>query len=417
MLNSNKNTPAQTGTITGWKQPLAFVILALVIVYLRMPDRLVHGFLWAEDGKVFLLQAYDLGVKSLITPSAGYLHMIPRLIALAYSKVSTMEHACRPFAWSSAAVLCAACTYLFVFARKVVALPYAAAFGLAPILVPNSGEVWLTITNLQWVIAPALLVLLWEEFFTAEGTGLADIARGVAITLITLTGPFGLLFSPLVAFGVIVGRGVRRPWVAGAYAVALCLQLCMLHGSPQTFAPPGEPHHVLVDYLHFPWEQQFLHRMVLDLLIPARWAGLREHWEVVAAGCALASGFCLLMAEGRFKAACCALTVAAVGLWMMGVIRSGVWSFELASNDNGARYFYVPYVFLTWALILAAASSRHVGARVASAVMFALVLLTSTSAFRVTQWPAGGVVRHNQTAQLIVNPGPGWYIDLKPVSQ
>lgn len=391
--------------------------VALLIIYLRMPDRLAHGFLWAEDGKVFLLGAYDLGARSLITPNAGYLHTIPRLIALAYSKVFPIEHAARPFAWVSAAILCAVCAYLFSFARKVMGLPYAAAFALAPVLVSNSGEVWLTITNLQWVIAPALLILLWEEFFVAEGHGWTDGARGAAIVLMTLTGPFGLLFAPLVVFGAMVSRGFRRPLTAAAYAVAVCAQIYMLHGSPPTFAPAGEPHHVLIGYLYFPWERQFLHHVVLDLLIPDRWVALREHRQAVAGVLTLACAACLTMAEGRFKAAGWALTAAAVGLWMIGILRSGIWSFELTSNGNGARYFYVPYVFLMWAMILAAASPRRAVARVVSTAMFALMLVASTSAFRAATWPAPGVIGIGRNAQLIVNPSPGWYIDLDAVSR
>ena len=61
---------------------LQAIPVLFVIVCLKGFDRLIHARVWAEDGTVFLTQAYELGWSSLLQPYAGYFHTVPRLTAL-----------------------------------------------------------------------------------------------------------------------------------------------------------------------------------------------------------------------------------------------------------------------------------------------------------------------------------------------
>src|SRR5258708_1828976 len=101
---TRQQTVERTYRTIEWRQPVAVALFALLIAFARMPDRVIYGFLWGEDGKIFLKQAYDLGARSIITPYAQYLHVIPRLIALVFSKISFIDQAARPFMWMATIV-------------------------------------------------------------------------------------------------------------------------------------------------------------------------------------------------------------------------------------------------------------------------------------------------------------------------
>jgi len=66
-------------------QPVALYLLATLffftITIVRGFDRLRYAGIWAEDGRIFLKQAYEWGWISLFQPYAGYFHTVPRLIA------------------------------------------------------------------------------------------------------------------------------------------------------------------------------------------------------------------------------------------------------------------------------------------------------------------------------------------------
>jgi len=61
---------------------LVAVLVAALVVFLRFPDALVHPQLFAEGGYVFFAGAYTDGLSSVLKPYAGYLHFVPRLVAL-----------------------------------------------------------------------------------------------------------------------------------------------------------------------------------------------------------------------------------------------------------------------------------------------------------------------------------------------
>ncbi|WP_246530232.1 MULTISPECIES: hypothetical protein [Paraburkholderia] len=107
-------------------------------------------------------------MRAVLTNYAGYLHLIPRLIAETQRAIVPFNATPYFFVWCSAALTSGACAYIAFALRQVT--PVTAAFmGLAPVLAPQNGEVLLSITYLQWVLLPALLVLLWEAIFEGHG--------------------------------------------------------------------------------------------------------------------------------------------------------------------------------------------------------------------------------------------------------
>jgi hypothetical protein len=133
---------------------LAIFAITLGLTFARMPERLTQGFLWAEDVSIFLKGGYDQGLGSIFVPYAGYLHAVPRLIVAAYASVGSPAHAPLVLAWICAIVLAGAATLLFAAVHRHLGRVAAVCFALALTVVPQDGEIWLTVTNLQWILGP-----------------------------------------------------------------------------------------------------------------------------------------------------------------------------------------------------------------------------------------------------------------------
>jgi hypothetical protein len=67
---------------------LVFLVSSVLIIA-RMPNRVFEGYLWAEDGPIFLKAAFENGASSIFTPYAGYLSLTTRLIAYLQSTLQT----------------------------------------------------------------------------------------------------------------------------------------------------------------------------------------------------------------------------------------------------------------------------------------------------------------------------------------
>src|ERR1700735_3137423 len=71
---------ATEGASFGWQ--VAAFLAALLAVFSRLPGAFLHPQFFAEDGWVWYQQAYNLHwLRSLTIPQAGYIQMLPRLVA------------------------------------------------------------------------------------------------------------------------------------------------------------------------------------------------------------------------------------------------------------------------------------------------------------------------------------------------
>lgn len=65
---------------------MVVVAVAGGLLYLgRIGGRVVHPTLWAQDGAIFLKQARETGLPALWHPYMGYVHLLPRGLAAAFS--------------------------------------------------------------------------------------------------------------------------------------------------------------------------------------------------------------------------------------------------------------------------------------------------------------------------------------------
>lgn len=155
-------------------------ILFCVAVVGRSYQRLDHPQMWAEDGRNWYAEAHNEGFSTLFTPYAGYLHLLPRLLAW-------LAAAQRPASAAVAIYVLWVITQLWFAAiiwrrrASIGICPAVLLVGLAG-LAPYATEIHGNLTNLQWYGAPVLVVLAvaartsrlrWDEYATGLLLGLS----------------------------------------------------------------------------------------------------------------------------------------------------------------------------------------------------------------------------------------------------
>ena len=178
----NTTTPVSQltyGTVLG---VLALVVLVLVF---RKPHAFFNPQFFVEDGTVFFLDAYELGEASLFKPYNGYLHLVPRLVALG-SSYFILE--VQPILFSYACLLIVLGLTAYIL-RSRVDLLRKELYPLALVLIPIGAFVYLHLTNIQWFTCVFLVLIIIQHRPRTWLQGGLDL---VIVVLAGLTGPFAI---------------------------------------------------------------------------------------------------------------------------------------------------------------------------------------------------------------------------------
>ncbi|MBW0012061.1 hypothetical protein [Mycobacterium sp.] len=174
--------------------PAVVAVLAVCLLLLRAVPRLRHPGFYAEDGQIFLAQAHNSGAAAFWEPYAGYLHLIPRVIA------AVLE----PLPVTAAPVLYAAAALMVHVAMLSPALSprldwiipgqflRSVLFALL-CLMPPLWEVLGNVANLIFVGGITLLLLMLSDDPTSRVGRLGELA---AVAALGLSGPLIAFFVP-----------------------------------------------------------------------------------------------------------------------------------------------------------------------------------------------------------------------------
>ncbi len=295
---------------------------------LRQPDKLRQPQFWAEDGPVFYLEAEHHGAASLIRPYNGYWHLYPRSVALLGTGVPIRY---LPTLYMGGAVLAALLALVALvgagLSNGVIAR---AAMVAAVLLVPFSGELWLTLTNTQWFGALLLIVLLAAP---APTTPLPRLLWGTGAVVMGLTGPFALLLWP--------GAALRAWWHRDRWSAAL-LALFTVCAAATAVALTTHP------------RGDGLSALPERLLHLARAAPGRPLAALAAAsgGLLLAAGFGIGWRARHWALTACSLA----GLLVIAGTLATVPLGHLTT-----RYVFIPWVAGTWTAVLLAERGFRLG--------------------------------------------------------
>ena len=337
--------------------PVCATIFACLLLS-RDPAILADAQFWAEDGTVWFAQAHSLGLAALLRPESTYLQTVARLVAWAAVKL--------PLRWSPTAYAAAAFAIqllvpLFFVSDRCAALwPKRAerfAFGCLLMVLPNTTEVYVNLTNSQWHLALLAFLILQAAPAASIGGFWFD---SLALALSAFSGPFSILLLPSAAialWGTPTRAQLVRTVLLGAGALVQ-LAVIAAAGHGRSSAPLGASLAGLV--------QIIADQVVYAGLFGISTLGAVAHRQVWSSGLVPAA-FCLLalvMAAiacrraGRPMVQACLFA----GLVMAAALRHPQISATdpqwpaLMRPNSGGRYFFIPLA--VW-LAVCASLLRH----------------------------------------------------------
>ena len=322
----------------------ALAVLGVVLLLLRLGWSAPLDSVWAEDGKVFLQGAlHDSLPEAVGTTYAGYLHLVPRLLAELVA-LAPIESSARLLAVSGACliVLCA----FVVWRASAGHLPdprlratLAALVVLVPIAGPESLD---TIAYVQWyMLFAAFWLLLWRPSSLP-----CAIAAAVFVALTAMSAPLSLILMPIAVLRAVATRDRRDAAIVLGYGVGAVVQLAAIVAANSDQPAAGWDADLLPAYLV---------RVVGGFLFGLY--GDRGLWEVFGwvFVVALAAVFAALIALAvRRRGPARALSLVALGLSILLFLAAG-YQRDLGdalmwppgdSDSNQARYLIVPVLLL-----------------------------------------------------------------------
>jgi hypothetical protein len=358
------------------------VLLAVVVIlFYRKPDAFLNPQFWAEDGCVFFKENLELGWRAIFHTYAGYLHFVPRVVAwlAGYFPV-----AYAPCLYNLAALLV---TLLVAWRLMSYRLPlrYKGACALSTVLVVHSGEVFLTITNIQWLTALLLIFLLIAE---EPRTGREWIADFVTLAVAGLTGPFVIMFAPLFAFRFLRYGRSRYNWSLLAAVVLVASVHAYFFWVDRAAAIPIGGQAVGLGVVGSSIRKMLYSSVNGMLLLGGPGAGQFSLSSIMLVAAIVA--WLVIVWEADRRRLCLQILLLLIStLIVAGAAYKYRYEIDLLKSichyPVGDRYFYLPRLMVVWGLLLAleAGSWRQVSAK----ALLGLCLLGSACNFRAPEQP------------------------------
>ncbi|WP_147445621.1 hypothetical protein [Corallococcus aberystwythensis] len=176
------------------RAPYATALLAcFAVLTLRSHERIPQAHLWAEDGAVFLTDALAHGLGATFIPYAGYLHIVPRLLAWGLSLLP-IEAFALGLAWALLAINAAVfaliarvrCRWLVPHDGVRVLLAVAFCF------LPGTWEVMGNLANLHSVLFYGVMFVALQDLERPLG-----VVDGALLLAAATSAGEGVLMAPV----------------------------------------------------------------------------------------------------------------------------------------------------------------------------------------------------------------------------
>jgi hypothetical protein len=398
--------------------------ISVALLILKAPDAFLHPQFWAEDGAVFFAQQHGHAWPLLFTPYAGYLLVVPRLVAWC---ASALPVAAAPAAYAAAALALGAAGIASLRILERLGLPFWLALATVA-LTPTNVEVFGNLTNAQWLLQFVLLgaVLRWVLGETPPARWRRALPRIAALIAIGLTGPFCIFATIAVVAGLAWSRlaggrakasgadhrsflnraGRREVAVIGLCAVGqllIIVRVPELAGSRPTLAALLQLGQALQRHLLGP----------VAFPAAATWSVL----GVLAAACLWTTP-----RIGGRRAAVAALLAYVVSGVLATAMKFGDRSGDLVPLGIGERYFLAPKLLAWWlfAIWLSQMFPRAPGAvRVAVLLLLIAVGVSQRDVLQRPALPSRGWARRARAIErgehvvVPIHPKP-WQFEVGP---
>jgi|GEM_PF-6557404 len=218
----------------------ALVLLLLIAVMSLVPRvesyEYIPESLWAEDGTLLITQAHQFGVRSLWMPSAGYLHLYHRIVALV---AAAAPLSITPFIFLSGWI----CAFLLIV-WVITSRGYLAGLDrteqalliLAISLQPNDGETFLNLGQSFY-----FLNIAFALYACLPAPKPIRLPYLIILSLLSLSGPASELISLILLVRILIIRdfGERKWEYITVWSLAV-LQIFLTLASYREYSPEPE---------------------------------------------------------------------------------------------------------------------------------------------------------------------------------
>ncbi|MCW6508569.1 hypothetical protein [Lichenifustis flavocetrariae] len=359
--------------------------LFIILSFTKMPEVMLHGRLWAEEGSVFMP---DMASKSFLQAlTYNYRGSVQLINAIACwfairSYVDLMPYVTTYAAFIVSGVLFMQLAY---WAMGVANAPGFALFFLAGwFFLPESYEVWLTSTNIQWLCSlSVLMVLLLNEDIVRRRFGIA-----CAWTLLCgLTGVPSCMLAPGFIAKGILSRSVVFASLGGLLALSTCVQLLAILTTE--FSNRSYDLHSLAIV------QSIIAGTIFQPIVGVKatslvttWVGM-HYFSILI--CLLFSTLILFAWRQHVESRLRSQIFYVVGLWVLVTALNVVGSIPGASVLEtaplvGSRYFFFGASCLVISLLLLS-TSNHVAIRAFSTLLLVIIAANGVGQRLLSSWP------------------------------
>ena len=301
---------------------LSCIALGFGLMLLRAWPRLLYPEVWIEDGSVNIYGFVNEGVANFFGQVGGYLVLVPKLITFLSLSISFFY-----YPWVSTLLAWAFCIFVFVvIARAPTYLKGGLLLAIACFLIPSDIECFGLPMYSFWWTAPLLFVLV----FWKEGEQLSF--RVFLLTISSLSSPVCLITLPLLWLRVRLFKKVRSELIIAILAT-LCVAIqifYILSYSQASLFNPGKIFLIIPKffgaYAIGNIEPQFNWFLGMGILAFVLWAVIQKRSIIQ---------YTLLY-----------LLLATIGT---SIYRVDITI--LNHIDSGVRYFFLPFILLSWLLI------------------------------------------------------------------
>ena len=349
---------------------IVLLLLFALLVCIRMPQIVIKGRFWAEEGNHFFTDAWSMPpLAALLNPFGGYLNLVANAATLGARWLVPLELA--PYFTIGVALLVQLLPPLLLLTARDPWLqnPFtrcAGAFLL--LLVPASEEIWLQTLHCQFELTLCCALILCLQ----TTAGVAGAGRVAILFLAPLCGPGAIALMPLFLLRVAGDRSAARLFQALALAAGSAIQILLFLTPAATRAYALDPSILLCIFTVRHVALPFLGRQAAESIASSLRAGLsagRESpWAIIAPLLVfgVAGAFSLARPERRpaFWFLAAGLLVALVSYF--GAIGPPA---NMIDTQFGERYAFVPEALFGMTLLALAASSTSL----ASAILWLLV--------------------------------------------
>lgn len=328
---------------------------ALAYLLLRTPRALTHGYVYAEEGTVYLRYAWDAPVlRALLAPHQSYYSLYANLCTLLAARAFPLEWAALFLVWSSIAIQMLLAYTLVQCERfpgfKHKALAVAVCLSTVPTM-----NVALSTINAQFFLAIAAGTILISD------TGRLQTRRACVLFFASLNGVVSCVLLPLFLLRAWQERTTVRMAQAGLLGAGTLIQvmvvLHMIRVQARTVIPHSTLKFVMGAFLINGPIAQFLTRWsgnigCREMLSPRfqRWDNERWFAAESAAGLCIAIWLWIVWKGGLATRLLGAMAALSLIVSLSGALPANV---QLMCGSGG-RYFFLLNAFAGLGLILLA---------------------------------------------------------------